>query len=279
MLGLGVVLGLGSAIAWGAGDFMAGIAARRATALAVTAGAQATGLLLLLGLAAVLHPAPPAASALGLAAIGGIFGGLGLAALYAGLALGNMGLVSAISGVGAVVIPLSVGTLLQGVVVAPVQLAGVACAVAAAIAGSAAMTRGVNARSLMLAAVAAVGFGGWFVFMDLAARDNRLWALIASRAAATVLIGGMALIRGERSGLRHNARLVVAAGAADVTANGLVVISFAWIPTGVAAALSGMYPLATMLLARGVLGERLPRLVLVAVALATAGIVLISIGG
>ena len=279
MLGLGVALGLGSALAWGAGDFMAGIAARRTTALAVTAGAQATGFLLLLGLAAVLHPSAPLPTTLLLAAIGGLFGGLGLAALYTGLALGNMGLVSAISGVGAVVIPLSVGAFLQGVVVAPLQLAGVACAVAAAGASSAAVARGINARSLTLAAVAAVGFGGWFVFVDLAARDDRLWALIASRATATVLIGGAALLRGKGSGLRRNARLIVAAGAADVTANGLVVVAFASIPTGLAAALSGMYPLVTMLLARSVLGERLPRLGMAAVGLATAGIVLISTGG
>jgi len=279
VLGLGVALGLGSALSWGAGDFMAGIAARRTTALAVTAGAQATGLLLLLGLAVVLHPSAPLPTTLLLAAIGGLFGGLGLAALYAGLALGNMGLVSAISGVGAVVIPLSVGAFLQGVVVAPIQLAGVACAVAAAVAGSAAVARGINARSLTLAVAAAFGFGGWFVFVDLAARDDRLWALIASRAAATVLIGGAALLRGQGSGLRQNARLIVAAGAADVTANGLVVVAFASIPTGVAAALSGMYPLVTMLLARRVLAERLPRLGLAAVGLATAGIVLISMGG
>lgn len=279
MLGLGVILGLGSAVAWGAGDFAAGIAARRTTALAVTAGAQAAGLVLLLLLAGMLHAAPPHPVTLLLAAIAGVFGGIGLAALYAGLAIGNMGLVSAISGVGAVVIPLSVGTLLQGVVIAPIQLAGVACAVAAAVAGSAAVGRGVNARSLKLALVAAVGFGGWFVFIDLAARDDRLWALIASRAAALALIGGMALIRGEGAGLRHNGRLIVAAGAADVTANGLVVLAFASIPTGVAAALSGMYPLVTMVLAGTMLGERLPRVALAAVALAMAGIALISIGG
>lgn len=279
MLGLGVALALGSAVAWGAGDFMAGLAARRIPALGVTVGAQAAGLLLLLGAAVVLQPPAPAASALLLAAVAGLFGGLGLAALYAGLAIGNMGLVSAISGVGSVLIPLAVGAFLQGVVVAPVQLLGVACAVAAAVAGSAALTRGVNARSLILAAVAALGFGGWFVFVDLAARDDRLWALIASRAAATALIGGMALIRSEHRGLRSRAGLILAAGAADVTANGLTVISFASIPVSVAAALSGMYPLATMLLARGVLGERLPRIALLAVGLAVAGIVLISIGG
>ena len=50
------------------------------------------------------------------------------------------------------------------------------------------------------------------------------------------------------------------------------------LPVGIAAALSGLYPIATMLLARFVAGEALPRLGLVAVALAAIGIVLISLG-
>jgi hypothetical protein len=59
----------------------------------------------------------------------------------------------------------------------------------------------------------------------------------------------------------------------------IVVLAFATVPVGIAAALSGTYPLATMLLARGLLGEALPRLGLVAVGLAVTGIVLISLGG
>jgi drug/metabolite transporter (DMT)-like permease len=69
------------------------------------------------------------------------------------------------------------------------------------------------------------------------------------------------------------------AGVLDVAANGMVVLAFATIPVGIAAALSGTYPLATMLLARAFLGEALPRLGLLAVALAVIGIVLISLGG
>jgi len=58
-----------------------------------------------------------------------------------------------------------------------------------------------------------------------------------------------------------------------------VVLSFATLGVGIAAALSGLYPLATMLLARLLLGESLPRLGMVAVLVAVAGIVLISLGG
>ena len=51
------------------------------------------------------------------------------------------------------------------------------------------------------------------------------------------------------------------------------------IPIGLAAALTGLYPIVTMILARFVLGEHLPRLGQVGVALALLGIVLISAGG
>ena len=44
-------------------------------------------------------------------------------------------------------------------------------------------------------------------------------------------------------------------------------------------AIVGLYPVVTMLLARFVIGERLPMVGLVGVALALLGIVLISVGG
>lgn len=280
MVAPGVLLGVGSAVAWGTGDFAGGLAARRAGGMLVTGGAQVIGFVLLLGAVVILQPSAPAGSTILLGAIGGVFGGLGLAALYRGLSLGAMGLVSAVSGVGGVLIPLSVGLLLWGTAVHPVQLVGVALALAAVAAASGATTRGVDRDALLLAMVAALGFGLWFVFLDrAAAHDQQLWALVAARGSAALVIGGTALVRSDRSGLRGVLPLLVLAGLMDVTANAMVVLAFATIPVGIAAALSGTYPLATMLLARTLLGEALPRLGLVAVVLAVAGIVLISLGG
>jgi drug/metabolite transporter (DMT)-like permease len=276
----GVLLGVGSAAAWGTGDFAGGLAARRAGGMLVTGGAQVVGFLLLLAAVFVLRPAPPAAATILLGAAGGVFGGIGLAALYRGLSLGAMGLVSAVSGVGGVLIPLSVGFVLWGTVVHPIQLVGVALALAAVAAASGATTRGVHRGAVLLSIVAALGFGLWFVFLDrAAAHDQQLWALVAARASAALVIGGTALLRSRRAGLRSVFPLVGLAGAMDVAANGMVVLSFATIPVGIAAALSGTYPLATMLLARTLLGEALPRLGLLAVVLAVGGIVLISLGG
>lgn len=245
----------------------------------VTGGAQVVGFLLLLIAVLILRPAPPAMATLVLGAIGGVGGGLGLAALYRALGMGAMGLVSAVSGVGGVLIPLAVGTLLWSTAIQPLQLAGVACALLAIAAASGATTRGVSREAVVLALTAALGFGLWFVFLDRAAEHDQLWALVASRGSASLVVGGSALLRADRSRLREVVPLVGLAGALDVAANGMVVLAFATVPVGIAAALSGTYPLATMLLARTILGEALPRLGLLAVVLAVGGIVLISIGG
>ena len=279
MIEPGVLLGVGSAAAWGTGDFAGGIAARRAGGLLVTGTAQAVGLAFLLVAVAFLRPAAPATSTIILGALGGIAGGLGLAALYRGLGMGAMGLVSAVSGVGGVLIPLAVGSLAWGVVIEPLQLVGVGCALVAVAAASGATTRGVSREALMLALIAAVGFGLWFVFLDRAAEHDQLWALVASRGSASLIVGGSALLRADRARLGAVVPLVAVAGLLDVAANGMVVLAFATIPLGIAAALSGTYPLATMILARTLLGEALPRLGLLAVALAVIGIVLISLGG
>jgi len=275
----GILLGVGSAAAWGTGDFAGGLAARRAGGMLVTGGAQLVGFAVLLVAVVILRPAAPPLSTLLLGALGGIAGGLGLAALYRGLAMGAMGLVSAVSGVGGVLLPLAVSALLWGTAVQPIQLAGVGCALVAIALASGATTRGVSRDALLLGLVAALGFGLWFVFLDRAAEHGQLWALVASRGSASLVVGGGALLRSDRRPLRRVAPLIALAGLLDVTANGMVVVAFMTIPVGIAAALSGTYPLATMILARVALGEALPRLGLAAVALAVMGIVLISLGG
>ncbi|MDP9250397.1 MAG: EamA family transporter, partial [Chloroflexota bacterium] len=114
VLGLGIALGLGSAVAWGVGDFAGGLAARRIGGMVVAGGSQLAGFAILVVLLVTLRPAPPTVATLLLGAAGGICGGLGLAARYRALAIGNMGIVSAVAGVGSAAIPLAVGVTLRG---------------------------------------------------------------------------------------------------------------------------------------------------------------------
>jgi drug/metabolite transporter (DMT)-like permease len=275
----GVAFGLAAAAAFGAGDFSGGLAARRAPAWIVAAGAQLAGLAMLVLLAAVVRPEAPDPSAIILGGAAGIAGGLGLAALYAGLSLGSMGLVAALSGAGSVAIPVVVGVVLLRDAISAGQWTGVAAAAGAAVLASGATAAGVNARAVRLALVAAVGFGLWFVLLDQAADADQLWVLVASRGTAAAVVGSLSLLMAGGRGLpRALLPVVVMAGALDVAGNGAFVLSAASVPVGIAAALSGLYPLVTMLLARLVLRERLPALALVAVALAVAGILLVSLG-
>jgi len=272
----GIAAGIFSALSFGAGDFAGALAARRAGAVIVVAGAHSTGLVaLLVGLLLLRPPMPGLGPALiGLAA--GVGGAVGLAALYRGMSLGSMGIVTSLSGAGSLAIPLVVGAVL-GSSIAPLQLAGVGCAAAAAAAAGGASRDELGRQALLLAAAAAVGFGAWYVLVDLAARGgDPLWALVFSRASSAALTAAVAIGRFDRS--RFPVRVVVAAGLFDVGGNVLYVAAREAIPIGLAAALTGLYPIVTMILARFVLGEHLPRLGQLGVALALLGIVLISVG-
>ena len=275
---IGIGAGLLGALSFGAGDFAGAFAARRAGALVVVAGTHAIGFVALaIGLAVLRPPVPPLDGAL-LGATAGIAGMVGLAALYRGMSVGSMGLVTALSGSASLALPLLAGVVV-GATIAPLQLLGVACAAGAAAAAGGASRDEVGRRSIALAGLAALGFGAWYVLIDAAARaGDPLWALVLSR----VVSAGIATVAALWHGFDHRAvprRIVIVAGLCDVGGNALYVVARESMPVGLAAALIGLYPIVTMLLARVLIGERLPKLGLLGVALALVGIVLISVGG
>jgi drug/metabolite transporter (DMT)-like permease len=275
----GVLWGLATAAAWGTADFTGGLASRRVPAVAATAISQVIGLTALVIGILIVAPPVPGWDVLGLGAAAGIAGGLGLAFLYMGLARGAMGIVSAIAGSGSVAIPLVV-TVILGAAVAPLALVGVALIVAAGLAAGDISRDAASRSALVLAVAAAVGFALWYLVIDRAAAEGGMWALVASRAASTVAIGGLALAtraRASAEAFRSVAPLILVAGLLDVGANVFFVVARGEISVGLAATISGLYPLVTMLLARAILAERLPRLGLLAVVLAVAGTVLISV--
>ena len=107
-------LGLTTAASWGAGDFCGGLATKRAHVHGVVIGAHASGAVVFLALAlASREPVPPFAN---LAACGaaGLFGALGLLALYRALAMGRMGIAAPVSGVLSAAVPVVAGAVLEG---------------------------------------------------------------------------------------------------------------------------------------------------------------------
>lgn len=278
-----IALGIGAAIAWGLADFLGGIRTRSLTLATVLVVSQLTGLtaVVMVILAGGIE-APPAAD-LWPALIAGACQLAGIAALYRALAIGTMSVISPISASGAAALPVIVG-IAGGESLAALQLAGMA----AAFAGVALATRapGNSARegsreALALSAVAALGFGGFYVGMDAAieASGEPFWALLVARAAAAALLAGaLVAVRPRLSVSRTVLPSLALIGLLDVGANACFALGTDTGLLSVVAVLASLYPVTTVVLARALLGERLLAVQTAGVALALAGVVLIAAG-
>jgi drug/metabolite transporter (DMT)-like permease len=127
---------------------------------------------------------------------------------------------------------------------------------------------------------AGLGFAGFYLLMNEArGLGGELWWPV-NAARATSLTGVLIVAGVTRARLippRDQVPLLVATGLGDLGGNTFFVQANAVGPLSIAAVVSSLYPVTTVLLARIVLGERLSRVQLAGVGLALVGIVLITI--
>jgi drug/metabolite transporter (DMT)-like permease len=279
---VGLILALAASVSWGAGDFLGGLASRKAPLLAVLSVSLTTGLAGALLVVLVSGDTHPGWGPAGVAVLAGLAGLVGLLGLYRGMAIGAMGVVAPISGVAAIV-PFAFG-IVDGERPSPVQLVGVA----AAFAGIALVSRepdgsgeSMRAAGVGLALVAAAGFGLYFTLTDVAADDaGAPWTVLVSRGAAAVAaLLAAALLRTQIGRVRGPAlRLALAAGIFDVTANVAFGVATTRGLISVVSVLASLYPVATVVLARVVLGERASGLQRAGAVAAIGGAALITAG-
>ncbi|MHB8509022.1 MAG: EamA family transporter [Candidatus Dormibacteria bacterium] len=279
---LAVLLGVGAGFSYGAGDFAGGLCSRTLPAVTVAALSQLVGVgLLLLALPFLGVPMSFPAIIGGLPA--GVAGGLGVALLYRGLALGRMSVVSPITGVGSAAIPV-LFALVSGERPHPVALAGVALAIVAIVLVSATPDpRQADGGSglppgVLEALGAAVGFGCFFIFLRLAPAAG-LWPLVGARISSiTLLMLGVVFSRGQRRAGPRELGLLLLTALFDMSANVLYLLGVRVGLLSLVAALTALYPASTVLLSRVVLSERLALAQQLGLGMAAAGIVLIVTG-
>jgi drug/metabolite transporter (DMT)-like permease len=135
--------------------------------------------------------------------------------------------------------------------------------------------------TLMLALGAAAGFGAFYVLVDAgsAAGGSPLWTIAGARVGSLCVLLTAALTTPRSAPWPGAKRMpsVTAVGVLDTTANALFAFAAAAGNLAVAAVLGSMYPVATALLGRALLGERLSLLQAVGVAFALVGVVFVSI--
>jgi drug/metabolite transporter (DMT)-like permease len=248
-------------------------------ALVVLAVSQPAGLIFALTFAA-FYADPIGAGDLGIAALGGAAGMGALAAFYTAMAIGAMSIVAPIAAMG-VVVPVGVG-LAQGEAPGPIQLAGLVVAIVGVVVLSyeedpehAAVPR----RSIVLALLAALGFGFFFTTLDIAATDQPGWAVVAARVGGVAAVGvGLLAVRPSLRPAAAALPVLVVIGGFDILANALFAVASTIGLLPVVAVGGSMYPAFTIALAHVVLGERLNTPQRIGVSAALAGVVMIAAG-
>ena len=280
------LLALSSAALYGTADFLGGLASRRTHTLAVVLTSQAIGLALLVLMLPVLPEAAPTRRDLVWGGAAGLATGIALPLLFQALAVGRMAVVAPTTAVCAVMIPV-VTDLWRGERLTPLTILGVGLAIVAIVlvGQQKAEAASVSARpraippGVGLALVSGVAIG--LFFLALAETDARagMWPLLAARVVSVTLFGIAVLVSGRP--LRMAApvgRIAMASGAFDMAANALYLLATRYGPLSIAVTLSSLYPASTVILARGVLGERLNGLQVTGVACALLAVTLI-VGG
>lgn len=282
------LLALLASLLWGTSDFLGGTATRRLPVVSVVGVSQLVALLGLVPLAVLLGALDEPRDYLGPSLLAGLSGVVALAAFYRALAVGTMGVVAPVAALG-VVVPVAAG-LAGGESPSGLQVAGIVTAVVGVVLASGPELSGERrggAQALVLAVVAAVGFGAVMVLIaratDSGSTGSVVMTLLTMRTVSVVVLTAVllsvALSRGTGPGVRpRDLPVLVAIGAFDVGANAAFAVASQSDLISVTAVLASLYPVITVLLARQVHGERLVGLQLPGVALALVGVVLLAGG-
>ena len=281
-----IFLGLAAAVLYGSGDFLGGVATRRAHVLPVLMLADTAGVVVALAAAAM---SPGAVSLAGLAwgISAGLIGGLGLIIFYIGLATGPMSVVAPVSGLVSTILPVAVALAEGERPTVGVYAGALLCLVAIVLASSSGATGAVPraggpgpGRAIAYGIASGAAFGLFFLLIRNAGQSGELWPVAAGRIGelAIVLIAAAVLRRGLLPHGTSGRLLLAAAGAGviDVVANICYVAATRTGMFGLAVVLASLYPGITVLLARVVLGERLRWVQRAGLVLAGIGILLVA---
>lgn len=285
---LTAILGLLTAITYGAADFFAAIATRKVRVVVVTAIASFTGLLFLLAVSPILGTKfSDEAFFWGL--MGGFSSVIALLALYASLALGPISIVSPLGALVSAIVPAVIGVAFMGESFSLLGWLAIVLALIAVVLVGFVPSEHVELpkpRALILAIIAGAGIGLAVTALARSPHDSGIAPIIVMRTTATVLLGTLVLIgllRGQKAAatnqtLTRQIWLTVAgAGALDATANIFFTLASRSGSLTVTGVLTALYPLGTILLARLVLKEHVAGMQKIGIALTLCASLLLAL--
>ncbi|WP_406252433.1 DMT family transporter [Streptomyces atratus] len=276
---LALLLALGSSLAYGCADFLGGLGARKAHVLRTVMIAAPASLAVELLLWPLLG-ASFSAGALGWGAASGVASAAAFAMLYRTLAIGPMNVLSPVTALVSAALPVGVG-LMQGEHLGAAGLVGLPLALAAVVLVSAGHGAGVarpSRTALLLAFGAGAAIALQLVFLHQAPSDSGVAPLVVGRAVSSAItLAAAGLLRRRLGSERPAYAMSATAGVLDSLANLMFLLAVRSGDLTVVAVITALYPAGTVLLARGVLAERIHRGQLVGLGTAAVAVGLLAL--
>ncbi|MFJ8851730.1 EamA family transporter [Streptomyces sp. NPDC102437] len=276
---IALLLALGSSLAYGCADFLGGLGARKAHVLRTVMIAAPASLAVELLLWPVLG-ASFSLGALGWGAASGVVSAAAFALLYRTLAIGPMNVLSPVTALVSAALPVGVG-LFQGEHLGAAGLVGLPLALLAVVLVSAGHGAGVvrpSRTALLLALGAGSAIALQLIFLHQAPSDSGVAPLIIGRAVSSAVTLAAAGLMYRKLGPERPAyAMSAAAGVLDSMANLMFLLAARSGDLTVVAVITALYPAGTVLLARGVLAERIHRGQLVGLGTAAVAVGLLAL--
>ncbi len=275
---LGIILSLISAASWGGGDFFGGLSTRKHNQYAVLVISALAGVLILI-ICTLIWPEPFPVWPFALyAVLAGSFGVIGLGALYKGLSMGHSAAVAPTSAVIGAGIPVFYGIIINGLPgiykIFGFLLAFLGIWLVSRVPGE---TKKVTTTSLILAILAGIGFGGFFIFITLAGPKLTFTPLIISRTTFFCITTVVLITQKGKVGSAITSPVVWLTGFFDAGGNALYMLAKQFTRLDVAVVLSSLYPAVTVLLSRIFLKEKISVSQWLGVGLCFVAVIMISI--
>ena len=280
---LAVVIGLSSALVFGAADFLGGLASKRIAAIRVTALVSATGFAVLL----VLLPfvgGEFSLEAVGLGALSGLTGSIAIVLLYASLAIGPMSILSPLTALVSAIVPLTAG-LVRGERLGTIGYVAIGIALVAIVLVGFIPERGAvrpSLRGILMAIGSGAMIGAFLIIMDLTPSNSGIVPLVVNRGVASVIMFTVVAVlaiarRPSAGGWAPGLRLAFACGVVDALANVGLLVGLRIGELSVVSVLTALYPAGTIILAAIVLKERIAIVQYVGLALAIAAAAMLAL--
>lgn len=302
-MNLTVLLGLLTAVSYGAADFFAAIASRRIKVVVVTAAASFSGLMLLLLLSPFMG-ASFSADTFFWGFTAGLFSVVALLALYASLAIGPISIVSPLGALVSAIVPALIGVGFLGESFNALGWLAIAIALLAVVLVGFIPGEHVEKpklKALLLAILAGSAIGLAVSSLAQSPHDSGIGPIILMRATAAIgltIIATVVFIRkrslvaeasySDQSSNSASASTpskldvkiwltVAMAGFLDAAANILFTLASRTGSLTVVGVLTALYPLGTILLARIILKEHVARIQQVGIALTLVASTLLAL--